>query len=207
MRHRQATRYRALDNNRAQRQAPRPTALAAAVAGAAAVVVAALAAGWAWGHSERAEVSGDSMVPTLQPGDRLVIWRTKRFRPGDIVAAADPRQPTRTVLKRAATVGSESDLPRRGQRSAQHRQPPLRPGRLGPRAGKGCLPLRTPGEGGPAPAPARGQGRSGRPLGQQPLPEVGVPLLHPVLRGDSETDVVLPHPVDLEVAQGRTLVA
>jgi nickel-type superoxide dismutase maturation protease len=47
------------------------------------------------------------MVPTLQPGDRLVVWRTKRFRPGDIVAAADPRQPTRTVLKRAATVGSE----------------------------------------------------------------------------------------------------
>jgi nickel-type superoxide dismutase maturation protease len=42
------------------------------------------------------------MVPALQPGDRLLIWHTKRLKTGDIVAAGDPRDPERTVLKRAA---------------------------------------------------------------------------------------------------------
>jgi nickel-type superoxide dismutase maturation protease len=103
--HRQATRYSAVDNNRAQR--PIAVAVAVTAAVAATVAVAALTARWAWSRSERTEVSGDSMVPTLQPGDRLVVWRTKRFRPGDIVAAGDPRHPARTVLKRAATVDPE----------------------------------------------------------------------------------------------------
>jgi nickel-type superoxide dismutase maturation protease len=65
---------------------------------------------WAWQHSERVEVSGLSMAPELQPGDRLVIWkpviwRSKAVRTGDVVAAPDPRDPERMVLKRAGAVG------------------------------------------------------------------------------------------------------
>ena len=59
---------------------------------------------WACKHVDRVEVAGLSMAPTLQPGDRLVVWRTTSVRPGDIVAASDPRQPERTVLKRVMSV-------------------------------------------------------------------------------------------------------
>ncbi len=62
---------------------------------------------WAWRHVDRVEVAGLSMAPTLQPGDRLVVWRTTSVRPGDIVAASDPRQPERTVLKRVISVYPE----------------------------------------------------------------------------------------------------
>ena len=57
---------------------------------------------------ERVAVYGASMEPALKPGDRLVIWKTARLRPGDIVAARDPRQPGRTMLKRAGAVGGEN---------------------------------------------------------------------------------------------------
>ena len=73
---------------------------AAVAAGAAAAVI----ARWAWEQWERTEVSGDSMAPALQAGDHLLVWRTKRLKVGDIVAAGDPRRPERTVLKRAASV-------------------------------------------------------------------------------------------------------
>jgi nickel-type superoxide dismutase maturation protease len=56
------------------------------------------------------EVSGSSMAPGLQPGDRLVIWRTTAVRAGDVVAAPDPRDPERTVLKRAVVVGPDGVL-------------------------------------------------------------------------------------------------
>jgi nickel-type superoxide dismutase maturation protease len=59
----------------------------------------------------RLEVSGESMAPTLAPGDRVVVlrgigpWRPA-IRVGDLVALADPRDPTRTMLKRV--VGFEA---------------------------------------------------------------------------------------------------
>jgi len=85
----------------------------AAMALCAASVLARLA-WWAWRRSERVEVSGLSMAPVLQPGDRLVIWRPVRrtgaVRTGDIVAAPDPRAPERTVLKRAGAVGPDGVL-------------------------------------------------------------------------------------------------
>ncbi|MDQ1397242.1 MAG: hypothetical protein QOG64_2501 [Acidimicrobiaceae bacterium] len=54
--------------------------------------------------ARRIVVSGDSMRPTLDPGDRLLVRRTRRPRPGDVVAAVDPRQPTRILLKRVLTI-------------------------------------------------------------------------------------------------------
>lgn len=51
------------------------------------------------------EVEGDSMLPALQPGDRLLVLRSFRVQVGDVVAVHDPRVPTRTVVKRVAGVG------------------------------------------------------------------------------------------------------
>jgi len=49
------------------------------------------------------------MVPTLLPGDRLLVlagvgpWRAP-IRPGDLVALPDPRRPDRIMVKRVAAV-------------------------------------------------------------------------------------------------------
>jgi len=81
-----------------------------AVLALCAAAVLATVAWRAWRYSERVEVSGLSMAPELQPGDRLVIWRTRAVRAGDVVAAPDPRHPERTVLKRAGAVGPDGVL-------------------------------------------------------------------------------------------------
>lgn len=69
---------------------------------AAGVVTAAL-----WRPVRRVEVVGDSMRPALLPGDRLLVWRPARARPGDVVAVSDPRLPSRTMVKRVAARGPE----------------------------------------------------------------------------------------------------
>lgn len=56
----------------------------------------------------RVEVSGRSMVPTLEPGDRVLVLRRRRLGPGDLVAVADPRRPERVLVKRVA--GVEGDM-------------------------------------------------------------------------------------------------
>jgi nickel-type superoxide dismutase maturation protease len=55
----------------------------------------------------RLEVTGESMVPTLLPGDRLLVLRglgplRPAIRVGDLVALADPRLPARIMIKRVA---------------------------------------------------------------------------------------------------------
>jgi nickel-type superoxide dismutase maturation protease len=55
----------------------------------------------------RVQVSGDSMRPGLQGGDRLLVMRARRVRKGDVVAVADPRRPARVVVKRVAAVGPD----------------------------------------------------------------------------------------------------
>lgn len=48
------------------------------------------------------------MVPTLEPGDRLIVearsYRGRLPRPGEIVLAADPRAPHRELVKRVAAL-------------------------------------------------------------------------------------------------------
>jgi signal peptidase I len=44
------------------------------------------------------------MVPTLQPGDRLLLRRAGRLRRGDIVALRDPRDDLRIMIKRVRAV-------------------------------------------------------------------------------------------------------
>ena len=55
----------------------------------------------------RIVVEGDSMRPTLLPGDRLLVVRGQRARPGDLVVTTDPRERSRVVVKRVAAVGPE----------------------------------------------------------------------------------------------------
>lgn len=45
------------------------------------------------------------MTPTLEPGDRLVVVRLGRLRPGDLVALHDPAEPARLLVKRIAALG------------------------------------------------------------------------------------------------------
>jgi nickel-type superoxide dismutase maturation protease len=53
------------------------------------------------------EVRGRSMLPSLRPGDRLVVVRRLgAVRPGDVVMAPDPRTPSRELVKRVASTGS-----------------------------------------------------------------------------------------------------
>ncbi|MEO7837033.1 MAG: S26 family signal peptidase [Acidimicrobiales bacterium] len=48
----------------------------------------------------RVEVFGDSMLPALRPGERLLVVRTRRARPGQLVVVRDPRVGNRTLVKR-----------------------------------------------------------------------------------------------------------
>jgi nickel-type superoxide dismutase maturation protease len=54
------------------------------------------------------EVRGRSMLPTLRPGDRLLVVRTARpARVGEVVLALDPRDAGRELVKRVAAVERE----------------------------------------------------------------------------------------------------
>jgi signal peptidase I len=61
----------------------------------------------------RVEVVGDSMTPSLMPGDRLVVmsppwWRPPWPVPGTVVAVRDPRLPQRLLIKRVVAVDRDS---------------------------------------------------------------------------------------------------
>ncbi len=77
------------------------------------IVAGAIGAVAAWrtlrGSVSVVEVEGRSMVPGLQPGDWLiaesVTYRRRTPRAGEIVIAADPRDPHRELVKRAFPAG------------------------------------------------------------------------------------------------------
>jgi nickel-type superoxide dismutase maturation protease len=71
------------------------------------VAVAVVTAVAVWRPVRRVEVVGDSMRPALCAGDRLLVLRPVRIRPGDVVAVADPRMASRTMVKRVAARGAE----------------------------------------------------------------------------------------------------
>lgn len=55
----------------------------------------------------RVAVEGESMLPALGPGDRVIAVRPVRPRPGDLVVVRDPRHPDRLLVKRVAAVGRD----------------------------------------------------------------------------------------------------
>jgi nickel-type superoxide dismutase maturation protease len=63
---------------------------------------------------ERVTVAGDSMRPTLEAGDRLLVWRTRGLRPGWLVVVPDPRVPDRPLVKRGAAVTADGTVAVRG---------------------------------------------------------------------------------------------
>ena len=63
---------------------------------------------WRWCPLGRVEVTGDSMLPALAPGDRLLVRRGRRARIGDVVALTDPRTPARTLVKRVSARDGEA---------------------------------------------------------------------------------------------------
>ena len=67
----------------------------------------------------RAKVTERSMEPALRPGDCLLIRRTRRIRPGQVVVARHPERPEMLLVKRAARQAGggwwlESDNPGAG---------------------------------------------------------------------------------------------
>jgi nickel-type superoxide dismutase maturation protease len=62
-----------------------------------------------WGA--RVAVVGDSMRPTLEPGDWLLVdpdaYGETPPQTGDLVLAPDPRRPTRLLVKRVVEVHDE----------------------------------------------------------------------------------------------------
>jgi nickel-type superoxide dismutase maturation protease len=73
---------------------PRSGAFALVAAGAAAVALAGTLI-----RPRRLEVVGESMLPALLPGDRVLVLRLPPA-PGTVVAVADPRDSGRLLLKR-----------------------------------------------------------------------------------------------------------
>ena len=57
----------------------------------------------------RVAVEGGSMRPALEPGDRLLLVRRRAYRPGAVVAVADPRD-GRLLVKRVAAVRADGRL-------------------------------------------------------------------------------------------------
>jgi hypothetical protein len=64
----------------------------------------------------RVTVVEPSMVPAVYPGDWLLVLRTRRIRPGQLVIAKNPENPDMLLVKRAArrepAVPAEPGAPR-----------------------------------------------------------------------------------------------
>ena len=90
------------------RRSVRHYRLVTGAVGARLLLTGAVGAGlWWWRPLGRVEVVGESMLPALAPGDRLLVVRGGRPRVGDLVAVADPRTSRRTLVKRVAALGPE----------------------------------------------------------------------------------------------------
>jgi nickel-type superoxide dismutase maturation protease len=72
--------------------------------GAGASLVTAVLALLVWVRPRRFVVAGESMLPTLCPGDRLLVARIGRPKAGDLVVVRDPRSESRLVCKRVVSA-------------------------------------------------------------------------------------------------------
>ena len=62
----------------------------------------------------RYEIAGESMLPALRPGDWVIVdrraWERRAPREGEIALARDPRDPSRTLVKRIRARESGGEL-------------------------------------------------------------------------------------------------
>ena len=70
------------------------------------LVAAAILVWWRW-RPFRVEVDGESMAPTLQPGDYLVAVRSHGVRRGSLVVVEHPDRPGYEMVKRVAATPGE----------------------------------------------------------------------------------------------------
>ena len=70
----------------------------------------------------RFAVSGQSMLPTLQANDWVIVdenaYRSRLPKRGHIVVARDPRQPERLLIKRVTAVDLHGDIQIEGDNAA-----------------------------------------------------------------------------------------
>jgi nickel-type superoxide dismutase maturation protease len=97
------------DLTRAKRLPTMPRWMVPAATAAAGLGILAV---WRW-RPVRLEVVGDSMLPTLAPGDRVLVVG-RRPVPGDLVALPDPRVRARLLIKRAVEVSADGGVVVRG---------------------------------------------------------------------------------------------
>lgn len=92
------------------RQRPLSSSVLRGLALGAGVAAVAFARRWL----DTVEVQGGSMAPTLLPGEWLIVERrTYTRRPprvGEIVLAADPREPSRELIKRVSAIDQATGL-------------------------------------------------------------------------------------------------
>jgi nickel-type superoxide dismutase maturation protease len=71
----------------------------------------------------RYEVAGPSMLPALRAGDWLLADRRayarSRLRAGHVVVARDPRDPSRTIIKRVTRVCDDGQVCLAGDNAAE----------------------------------------------------------------------------------------
>lgn len=71
----------------------------------------------------RFAISGQSMTPTLSPGDWVLVdehaYRTKLPERGDVVVLADPREPQRHLVKRITSVDLHGEVRVEGDNAAE----------------------------------------------------------------------------------------
>jgi nickel-type superoxide dismutase maturation protease len=70
------------------------------------LAVAATLVWWRW-RPFRVEVEGESMSPTLEPGDYLIAVRSRSVRRGSLVVVEHPDRPGYEIVKRVAAVPGE----------------------------------------------------------------------------------------------------
>ncbi len=125
---------------------------------------------WWWWRPARVEVTGDSMAPTLLPGDRLLLVRPRSVGVGDLVALADPRQPGRLLVKRVGAIDASrvTVVGDNQEQSTDSRH--FGPVPLAGLAGRACYRYHPPGRAGPLragtathpPGPPQGRSQSWR---------------------------------------------
>lgn len=65
------------------------------------------------------EIEGDSMLPTLESGDRVLVDPQSRIEPGDIILANHPYKKSVRMIKRVTSIDSDANYFLAGDNTAE----------------------------------------------------------------------------------------